>query len=90
MAAANAYASVLRQNFSKYKLPSGAALPAGFTVGTELLGNSRRTSERQIAVVGQLSNVTITVWLQGGELLSWRDVMRYWNITWMRLRRLQA
>lgn len=88
-AAAKAYTSVLRQNFGKYKLPS-RALPAGFTAGTELLGNKRRTSERQIAVIGQLANVTITVWLQGGELLSWRDSARYWDGAWARLRRLQA
>ncbi|HEX9624945.1 MAG TPA: hypothetical protein VF979_11250 [Streptosporangiaceae bacterium] len=88
-AAAKAYTTVLRQNFRRYKLPSGA-LPAGFTVGTELLGNSGQTSERQIAIIGQLANVTITVWLQGGELLSWRDAARYWDSIWTRLRRLQA
>ncbi|HET7018656.1 MAG TPA: hypothetical protein VFI65_32355 [Streptosporangiaceae bacterium] len=89
VAAATAYTSSVRQDFRKYALPSGA-LPAGFTAGTELLGDNRRTSERQIAVIGQVANVTITVWLQGGELVSWRDAAPYWDITWTRLKRLRA
>jgi hypothetical protein len=89
VAAARAYANVLRHNFRDYALPAGA-LPAGFSAGTALLGSNRRTSERQIGVVGQLANVAVTVWLQGGEQLSWPDVAGYWASTWRRLRPLRT
>jgi hypothetical protein len=85
---AAAYVRAVRGDFAR-QIPV-AGLPAEFVAATELLGTDRRTSERQIGVIGRLGNVVITVWLQGGEKLTWSDVAGYWNVAWARLRQLRT
>jgi hypothetical protein len=86
--AAAAYVKVVRGDFASHI--AVAALPAGFAAATQVLGTDRRISERQIAVIGRLGNLAVTVWLQGGEKLTWNDVAGYWQDTWARLRQLRA
>lgn len=85
--AATAYMNVVRGDFTDHITVS--ALPAGFAAATEVLGTDRHTSERQIGVIGRLGDIAITVWLQGGEKLTWSDVAKDWKDTWARLRPLR-
>lgn len=86
--AAAAYVKVLRGDFADHI--AVVALPAGFVAATQVLGTDRRTSERQLAVIGRLGDIAVTVWLQGGEKLAWNDVAGYWNDAWARLRQLRT
>lgn len=86
--AAAAYVKVLRGDFADHIIV--AALPAGFAAATQVLGTDRSTSERQLAVIGRLGDIAVTVWLQGGEKLTWSDVAGYWNDAWARLQRIRT
>jgi hypothetical protein len=87
-AAAAAYVTVVRGDFADHIAVAG--LPARFAAATQVLGTDRHNSERQIAVIGRLGNMAITVWLQGGEKLTWSDVAGYWKDSWSRLRQLHT
>lgn len=82
------YAAAVRDNFGDHLAVAG--LPAGFAAGVQVLGANRHTSERQISVAGRLGNIVVKVWLQGGEKLTWSDVVGYWNESWARLQQLRT